>query len=171
MQKENNNIHKKLSILFWFNIVTVAIIFSIILFLKGPDFGNISSNVAFERWAIIITIAIIPLTLKGYHFLLKKIKEQNNELNKRYTLLFITRLLIFNLLAVMNIVGFEIFEANNFIYLTIVTIFAMVFCLPSRNDLSLSQDLSEEKPAEIPDETMSEEYREEEQGKENEVEH
>lgn len=133
---EKKKLRTYLFIFFWVNLIAAIAIFLVIFFFKGPDFGNIPSNVAFERWAIIITIGSIPLTLKLYHRILKMIKEkQTGSFVSQYTMLYIGRLAIFDLVAAMNIIGFNIYESDNFIYLTIVIIFAMMFCSPGRDEL------------------------------------
>lgn len=134
MKTPEHKLHKWFSILFWANIIVIVILFLIILWMKGPDFGNIPTNVAFERWAIILTLGSIPFALKMFHTLLSKTKGQEKaKIIKRYKQLFIARLLLLDSVATMNIIGFQIYESSNFIYMTIVIIFALFFCYPDKN--------------------------------------
>lgn len=131
---KKNKLDKGLSFIFWVNIILVTSIFLLVLWLKGPDFGKITTNIAFERWAIIITLASIPIGLKVFHSQMIKYREQNkSKLTKRYKQLYLGRLLLFELVVAMNIIGFQIYESSNFIYMTIIMIFAMVFCYPNKN--------------------------------------
>ncbi|NDV67517.1 hypothetical protein [Dysgonomonas sp. 25] len=160
---KEKKIYKRLSIFFWLNIVLLGGFFLFILQQKGENFGNIPSNVALERWAIIITIAAIPFALKVFHSLLKKLKAgEAAHFHNKYVWLYTARILILDMVALLNIIAFEIYESNNFIYLTIVIIFAMMFCYPNRNELTYSTDIPD-NTSDVPVDEMGESTTQEQQ--------
>lgn len=135
---DGQKLYKRYSLFFWLNNIFIILVFIAVFLLEGGDVGNnASSNVTLERWSIIITLASIPFALRMFHSYLKKsnILEHSQYLS-RYKKLYIGRLLLLDLVAGINIIGFEIYKANNFIYLTIVVIFALLFCHPNRDDLA-----------------------------------
>lgn len=144
MNDLNNKIHKQLSAIFWINFLFFILGFLCLLYSKGPDFGNgVESNVTFERYAIILTLASIPLALKLFHNIVNKAnKENNGNLEKTYKKAYFIRLAILDIAAIVSIAGFYLYEANNFIYMTIVILAALVFCYPNKS--ILDEDISNE---------------------------
>lgn len=138
--------HKQFSIIFWGNLLVFVIIFLVLLQIKGPDFGtNIESDITFERYAIIITLASIPLSLKLFHNMMTKARNTaNTNLEAVYKKAYFTRLGILDFAAIINIVGFQLFEASNFIYMTIVVLMTMLFCYPNKNILDTDTEDIEE---------------------------
>jgi nicotinamide riboside transporter PnuC len=113
---------------------------------KGPDFASFpATNIAFERYAIIITLAVIPISLKLFHSYHQKIKSLNQDVFiKKYTTAYYLRLFIFDIVAILNLTGFQLYNSHNTMYLTIMIIFALFFCYPNKQAL---QNKSEnEKP-------------------------
>ncbi|WP_101689703.1 hypothetical protein [Dysgonomonas massiliensis] len=127
--------HKQFKTIYWINLLIFIIGFLGLLQVKGPDFGtNIESDIAFERYAIIITLASIPLALKLFHNMMSKTKNLDAYATETiYKKAYFIRLGILDLAAIINIIGFHLFEATNFIYMTIVVLAAMLFCYPSSN--------------------------------------
>lgn len=136
--KDNNKLHQQLSIIFWLNFTLFVFGFLALLYIKGPDFGtNIESSVTYERYAIIITLASIPLALKLFHNMISKtLKDNKNELIATYKKAYFTRLAILDIAALVSILGFFLYEANNFIYMTIVILAALLFCFPNKDLLA-----------------------------------
>lgn len=127
--------HKQFKTIYWINLLIFIIGFLALLQVKGPDFGtNIESNITFERYAIIITLASIPLALKLFHSMMSKTKHLDASVTEiTYKKAYFIRLGILDLAAIVNIIGFHLFEATNFIYMTIVVLAAMLFCYPNSN--------------------------------------
>lgn len=101
-------------------------------------------SVIFERYAIIITLGSIPLALKMFHSYISKAKSSSFEVYQRkYKHLYILRIVIFDIVALMNIMGYYFSGANNFLYLATVIILAIAFCYPSK-DIIENPDSDEE---------------------------
>lgn len=124
-------------IAFWVNIILLATALLIVLQAKGPDFASSpATNIAFERYAIILTLAIIPISLKlfhSYHLKTKSLKQ--NTFIKKYTTAYYLRLVIFDAMAILNLTGFQLYNSHNTMYLTIMIIFALFFCYPNKQAL------------------------------------
>ena len=135
MESLNNKLYRNLSVFFWLNII-ILVAASILLYLyKDADQVSPSEeSVIFERYAIIITLASIPLVLKMFHSYTSKAKALSfNVYQKKYKRLYIARIAIFDVVALMNIMGYYFYKANNFLYLATVIILAIVFCYPSKD--------------------------------------
>lgn len=129
--------HIRLTVLFWVNLSVLVAILLFILHAKGPDFASEpTTNVSFERYAIILTLACIPVTLKLFHTNQQKIKllDQDKYL-KKYSKIYLLRIVVFDLVAVLNLIGFEMYNSQNTMYLTIIIIFALFFCYPGKGAL------------------------------------
>lgn len=126
-----------LSIVFWSNVVLFSILLVGLLLVKGPEFASETQNsVIFERWAIILTLATIPGALKLFHFLLNKIQSLPLDVFlKKYGQIFLLRMVILDIAGIVNIIGFYIYENLNFVYMSILIIFALFFCCPNKNSL------------------------------------
>ncbi len=124
-------------IIFWVNIVLLAIALLVVLQSKGPDFASSpATNIAFERYAIILTLAIIPLSLKFFHSYTQKIKNLGQDTYiKKYTTAYYLRLIIFDMMTILNLTGFQLYNSHNTMYLTIMIIFALFFCYPNKQAL------------------------------------
>lgn len=124
-------------IVFWVNIILLAIALLFVLQTKGPDFASFpTTNIDFERYAIILTLAIIPISLKLFHSYHQKIKSlSQDKFIKKYTIAYYLRLITFDIVAILNLTGFELYNSHNTMYLTIMIIFALFFCYPNRQAL------------------------------------
>lgn len=124
-------------IVFWVNIILLAIALLFVLQAKGPDFASfLTTNIAFERYAIILTLAIIPISLKLFHSYHQKIKSLGQDkFIKKYTIAYYLRLITFDIVAILNLTGFELYNSHNTMYLTIMIIFALFFCYPNKQAL------------------------------------
>lgn len=130
-------LHIRLTILFWVNLLVLVAILLFILRAKGPDFASEpTTNISFERYAIILTLACIPITLKLFHTNQQKIKLlDQDEYLKKYLKIYLLRIVVFDLVAALNLVGFEMYNSQNTMYLTIIIIFALFFCYPGKGAL------------------------------------
>lgn len=108
------------------------------MYIKGPVWGeDIEPNVILERYAIIVTMICIPLALKLFHSKTKKLEKLSKDtILKKYSEQYILRLVILNIAAAFNIVGFYLYESQNFILMAIISIFSIVFCYPSKDAIS-----------------------------------
>lgn len=94
------------------------------------------SNVALERWSIIITLFGIYAALKLLHPRLKdedRISEEHA--SKKYVTKYYTRLILLIVLFVFNAAAMHITGIKNFIFLGFITIFAMFLCAPNRTQI------------------------------------
>lgn len=135
-----------LTALFWFNLFVLTTALLLVLYSKGPDFGAnvVGSSVTFERYSIIATLAAIPLALKIFHSQYEKIKGSDvNVFSKKYLQAYLLRIAILDVAIVINIIGFYRFEAINFVYMTIITLFATFFCYPNRSAFNYKSDINE----------------------------
>ena len=125
------------TIVFWINIILLTISLLVVLQAKGPDFASTpATNIAFERYAIILTLAIIPISLKLFHSYHQKIKSLDQDIFiKKYTTAYNLRLIAFDMAAILNLTGFQLYNSHNTMYLTIMIIFALFFCYPSKQAL------------------------------------
>lgn len=134
IEKKQKSIHTLLTCVFFLNLVIFAAILLIFLFLKGDVFKSIDNgNVIYERYAIIITLALVPVALKLFQKLsLKYSVLPSDEYLCKYTWIYILRMLLIDIAIAINIVGFYIFDSKNLAYLTVVPLFALAFCFPSK---------------------------------------
>lgn len=140
MESLNNKLHRNLSIFFWLNIIALITGFILSYFCEDVDLvSHLDESVIFERYAIIITLASIPLVLKMFHLYVSKAKTLSFDMyQKKYKYLYIARIAIFDVVALMNIMGYYFYKANNFLYLATVIILAIAFCYPSKDALDNS---------------------------------
>jgi nicotinamide riboside transporter PnuC len=54
---------------------------------------------------------------------------------KKYTIAYYLRLITFDIVAILNLTGFELYNSHNTMYLTIMIIFALFFCYPNKQAL------------------------------------
>jgi len=133
-----------LKLFFWCNIILFVLVFLFILRIKGPDFGtDTDSSVIFERYAIILTLIAIPGALKLFSVLINKKKDTSpDQFLKRYLQLYMFRTGVLDLVVIVNLVGFYIYESVNFVYLISIAILAICFSFPVK--FTLSQDKNTE---------------------------
>ncbi|WP_165025987.1 hypothetical protein [Dysgonomonas sp. ZJ279] len=146
MENSQKKIQLRLMTFFWINILSVVFIFLALLYSKGPNIGeSAGTNVTFERYAIVFTMIGIPLALKFFHSQHEKIRLLSLEqyLGK-YMLIYSIRMAILDAVIVLNMIGLYLFESQNCIYMTVITIFALMFCYPNKNSLLIKE--SEQEP-------------------------
>lgn len=134
MKSQTDKIHFYLKFFFWCNIVVLTTVFLLLLQIKGPDFGkDMQSNIIFERYAIIFTLIAIPGALKLYSVLINKKKDMSPDQSaKRYVNLYMLRAGMLDAAVIVNLIGFYMNEAVNFVYLTIIALFAVCFSFPNK---------------------------------------
>ncbi len=54
---------------------------------------------------------------------------------KKYTTAYYLRLIIFDVMVMLNLIGFQLYNSHNTMYLTIMIIFALFFCYPNKQAL------------------------------------
>lgn len=143
MTDKYKRLQKKLSLIFWVNIILFTAAFLIVLYIKGLiNLGN-GVNVAFEQYSIIFTIIGIPGALKLFHSIYKKAESSESEIFlKKYFNAYMLRLLILDTVIILNIAGIYSLNSQNALYMTIITIFALVFCYPSKNSIETNKNLN-----------------------------
>lgn len=138
--------------LFGINIIIIAGITLYMLQIKGPDFGLETQNgVIFERYAIILTLIAIPAALKLFSVMTGKLQDlPKQEKNKKYISYYILRIIILDMAAAVNIIGFYLYESTNFVYLAVIVMFALCFTFPGKayNMLKIENKQSENKEEE-----------------------
>lgn len=93
-------------------------------------------NPALERWAIIITLFGIFGALKLLHPRLKNTERTNKpEALKKYAFRYYLRLFALLAILIFNIACLHFTGAKNFIFLGIITIFALFFCVPNKENM------------------------------------
>lgn len=146
----NNSIKKTYitqMIFFWLNIILLAVALLIVLQMKGPDFASFpATNLSFERYAIILTLALIPISLKLFHSHHQKIAGLEQDIFlKKYAIAYYLRIAVFDIAAILNLTGFQLYNSQNTMYLTIMIIFALFFCYPSKKALQNESENEESK--------------------------
>jgi hypothetical protein len=124
--------------IFVLGILFVLVLLRIIPFSEGV----VSGGVVMERYAIMITIIVIPLALKFFADRLKKI-QRPQELSKAcatYRGLYFLRLHSIAAVTLMNILLFGFTRNGNFVWLSVVLFIIFLFCKPSIIELT---DLTE----------------------------
>ncbi|MDU1890695.1 MAG: hypothetical protein E6767_08395 [Dysgonomonas sp.] len=137
MEAQVKKLQHKLILLFWINIAVSILALLIILYMKGPGFGeNLMQNVSFEQYAIILSLAGIPIALKLFQSKYQKIKNLECLLFlKKYFEIYLIRLGILDIIILINLSGLYLFESQNAVYMTIITIFALFFCYPNKKNI------------------------------------
>lgn len=141
MDKDTNKSYNIQLIFFWINIIIISGLTFSLYIGKGPDFNGLtSSNVLFERYAILLTLAVIPLSLKLFHNHYQKIASlETIAFRQKYLLASYIRIIVFDAVIALNLVGFHLYNSLNTLYLTIMIIFALFFCYPNKKALQNEQ--------------------------------
>jgi hypothetical protein len=136
-------------IFFWLNIVLLTVALLVVLQAKGADFASFpTTNVSSERYAIILTLALIPASLKLFHSYHQKIKElEQDTFLRKYTIAYYLRIVIFDIAVILNLTGFQLYNTQNTMYLTIMIIFVLFFCYP--NKIALQNEFESEESENI----------------------
>lgn len=146
MEYKQKNLQSHLKKLFWINTLSIIVVTIALMYIIGPFWGeNIEPNVVFERYAIIVTLACIPLGLKLFHSAIKKIEREKDKdiyLNK-YRKAFYTRFAIIDAAVIFNLIGFYLFESQNLILMAVICIFALFFCFPGKDSIGTVREEKE----------------------------
>jgi hypothetical protein len=145
--------NKTIELLKWHyygNIVTLAVVFLPILSEVIPFFtdGQESVNITLERYAIIISIITIPVSLKFFAHRLKKLPRplEMATAAEKYVNASFLRLYTISVVTLMHIVLFGVSRNMNFFWFTVVLFLVFLFCKPSLAELkSLTEAPEEEK--------------------------
>lgn len=133
MKNEQRRTKNKLTTIWWLNTIIFIGLSFVMVYLVGIN-GKSESKEDFmwERFAIILTVAIIPLALKLFHTRHKRIKDEELPIFlKQLEKLFNFRLAALDIVILINFTGFYFISALNFIYLATITIFAFLMCYPT----------------------------------------
>lgn len=126
------------------NIILLAVFFLLIFCSVIPPFTNSRFvSVSIERYAIMVTIIAIPVSLKLFAFRLKKTPRTLGTAAAigKYRNIFLLRLYSISVVTLMHIFLFGISRNTNFFWFTVVLFIVFLFCKPSYEEL---QSLSEE---------------------------
>lgn len=119
-------------------IVALALFFLLVLFRALPLFPREEAvSVVLERYAIMISIIVIPLALKLFSEKIKKIPADTDAQTavKKYKNAFFIRLYMVSAVTLGNIVLFGFSRNTNFLWMTVVLFIVFVFCKPSLPEL------------------------------------
>ena len=145
------------------NIILLAVVFLLILFRIVPLFADGQAvNVTAERYAIMITILAIPVSLKFFAYRLKKIPRpvETVAATEKYKNASFLRLYTISAVTLMHIMLFGISLNMNFFWFTVVLFIVFLFCKPSYEELeSLTevpgeQNLPEEEEQQLQEEQL-----------------
>lgn len=99
-----------------------------------------TENTGLERWAILITMAGIVGALKFLHPRLNDSEKSDKNLAKRkYTKLYIMRLMSLLAIFLFNIISLNFTGSRNFVFLAFITIFAVFLCVPNQKYIETPQ--------------------------------
>ncbi len=149
--KDRNTMDKTIALLkrhYYANIILMAAAFLLILFRIIPLFTDGQSvGVTMERYAIMITIIAIPVSLKLFAYRLKKITRPLEiptavEVYKKASFL---RLYTISAVTLMHIILFGISRNMNFFWFTVVLFIVFLFCKPSYEELENLTETSGEQ--------------------------
>lgn len=138
------------------NITLLAVLFLLILFRVVPLFMDGQAvNVTAERYAIMVSIIAIPVSLKFFAHRLKKLPRPLETLTatEKYKNASFLRLYTISGVTLMHIILFGISRNMNFFWFTVVLFIVFLFCKPSYQELeSLTEIPEEQRLTETPEE-------------------
>jgi len=145
MIEKYNKLYKKLLVIFWANAILAVAALLLLLYNNGFEFSH-GENVLFEQYSIIFTIIVIPGALKLFHYQYKKAEHlEDNIFLKKYFRSYLLRLAILDAGIILNLAGIYSFNSQNALYMSFITIFALVFCYPGKKIIETRQDNTEHK--------------------------
>ena len=152
--------YRLLKQIFVINLTLLVAATGYLMYIKGPVWGDgVEPNVIFERYAIILTLAAIPLALKLFHTKIKKYESLTDELfTAKYKLHYIIRLAILDFVVIFNLVGFYLFESQNLILMALIGLFSVLFCYPNKSMLTTPQEVKVGEEEETESEEEQETY-------------
>jgi len=139
--KNINTMKKVIKLLrryYYGNIISLAVAFLLFIFNLIPLFTDGRAvSITLERYAIMVTIIIIPVSLKFFAYKLKKTTRplETTIAAERYKNIFFLRLYSISAVALMHIILFAISRNMNFFWFTIVLFIVFFFCKPSYIEL------------------------------------
>lgn len=138
MIRRQESLEKTLKIVFIASILLSIAIFLFVYFAvnKYTDSGV---NVILERYAIAITLIGIPVALKLFHSQVSKLDKNNQQYLKKYQIQYALRLFILEGVYLFNLISFYITGGKNFIFMIIITIFALFLCAPQKAHLEYDE--------------------------------
>lgn len=151
MQDTQQKLKRKLTLIFWLNIaVFIALSLFMVTLVGITGKSETKEDFMWERFAIILTVAAIPFSLKFFHTQYKKIQKLDlKAFLPKVEKLYYFRLLILDLTIVLNLIGFYYIGALNFIYLAAITIFAFLMCYPTETLIDpIEKEIIEEEDIE-----------------------
>lgn len=143
---ETTNTVKVLKTHYFLNIIFLVAFFLLTLFNLTPFFTNqFPVSITLERYVIIITMLVIPLSLKYFSQRLKKIQRpaETNEAIQKYKSAFSFRLYSLSILTLLHIVLFSISRNTNFLWFTVVLFIVFLYCKPSQEELISLMEMPE----------------------------
>lgn len=153
-----NKLKKVINLLkkhYYANIILLAVLFLLILFRALPFFMDGQTvGITIERYAIVITIIVIPLSLKFFANRLKKLSppldiETATDKYKKASYL---RLYSITAVTLMHIILYGVSRNMNYLWFTVVLFIIYMYCKPSYGELEAltrepEKQLSEEAQA------------------------
>jgi hypothetical protein len=134
MKEEQSSTYRRLRLIYIGSIAVSTLLF-IAVFLMNEGRQPIES-ILLERYAILITLIGIPLALKLFH---NKTKVLNTseivDYLRKYYKQYVLRLIILELIFLFNLISLHRTGEKNFIFMIIITIFALVLCAPQKANL------------------------------------
>lgn len=130
------------------NIILLAVIFLLAIFSVIPLLtAEQVINITIERYAIMITIILIPVSLKFFAHQLKKIPRPSEVViaTEKYKKASFLRLYTISAVTLMHIILFSISRNMNFFWFTVVLFIVFLYCKPSRGELQSLIEEPEEK--------------------------
>ncbi len=98
-------------------------------------------NIVLERWSIIVTLFGIFASLKLLHPKLKESDKNNPDTAaKTYKRKYYFRLLVLMLIYAFNIACLHFTGIKNFMFLALITIFALFLCAPNRQHVEAKNE-------------------------------
>lgn len=161
--KNTNITDKTINLLkrhYYIHIIVLAALFLLILFRITPlftDKGTVS--ITAERYAVMITIIIIPVSLRFFANRLKKIPrpQEEEKASEKYKSASFLRLYPISAVTMAHILLFGISGNMNFFWFTVVLFIVFLFCKPSYPELESLFMIPAEKGREEEEEKEEEE--------------
>lgn len=134
------------------NIILLVVVFLLLLFRIIPLFTDGQPvGITVERYAIMITIIAIPVSLKFFAHRLKKISRPLETVvaTEKYKNASFLRLYTISVVTLIHILLFGITRNMNFFWFIVVLFIVLLYCKPSYEEL---ENLTEIPGEQIPEE-------------------
>lgn len=129
---------KSLKTHYFLNVLFLVALFLLALFNFSPfNADDINVSITLERYVIIVTMLVIPLSLKYFAHRLKKIQRpaEASEAIQKYKKASSLRLYALSILTLLHILLFSISRNTNFLWFTVVLFIVFFYCKPSEDEL------------------------------------